>query len=1248
MSKTSRVTRLRVLTLSVATIVNFAIAVLPAHAAAGFQAHSYAGFNAEGQGGAITGQKPESKLWYHNGSWWAAMLSPSQNGSHTIWKLVGTSWVDTGTLVDGRTSTKEDVLWTGTKLYIVSRSGTTASPNRLRRYTFNGSIFVIDSGFPVDVPGAGMETATIARDSTGTLWLTYTASSTVFVAHTTGGSDTTWGAPFIPSVGGATSVTSDDISSVIAFTDNTGPAVGVMWSNQDASANYFAVHRDGQPDSSWTLETALSGTKESDDHINLKTVEGRVYAAVKTSQTKNNNVLIRLLLRSTSGSWSKHPVALVKDGNTRPITMLQLDPAARRVYIFMTIGEGTSARGIEYRSSPMDGGIAFGSATAFIQGANNETINDATSMKANADAASGIVVLASDGTRYWWNKLGGNSGSNQPPTANAGAASTNEDTATTVTLSGSDAETCNLTFSIVSAPTHGSLGSIVNQNCVAGSPNTDSAQVSYTPALNYNGPDSFTFKVNDGVVDSAAATVSLTVNPVNDVPVANAGSKSTAQNTPTTITLTGGDVETCDLTFSFVSSPAHGSLGSITNLACAGSGPFTDSATVQYTPTNSYSGPDMFSFKVNDGTIDSPPATISITVTASQPAQITFRSASSGANNGSATTVVIPAPSGVLSGDVMIASVAARGNPNFTAPAGWTLIRLDINGFTLRQALYWKVATGSEPPSYTWTLSNSQAAAGGIVAYSGVDTTNPIDVHSGAFSPSGATSSAVAPSVTTTVNGAMIVGFFGVARNTGVTPPAGMTERFDVVANGGTYPQAVESADVLQAAAGATGDKIATYSGTAQNVAQLLALRPMSGPGPPPNSPPAASAGSASTAVNTPVIVALSGSDLETCELTFSIVSPPTKGSLGSITNQGCSAGSPNSDSAQVTYTPSSGYSGPDSFTFKVNDGTADSTAETVSLTVVATNTPPTANGGSATTTQNTPVTVNLSGSDSETCELIFSIVTGPSHGSLGAIGGQACAAGSPNTDGAQVQYTPAGGYTGPDFFTYKTNDGTTDSSAATINIAVNATGSGIAPRAASQGVNSGSATSLVIPAPAGIQAGDVLIACVAARGNPNFTAPAGWTLIRLDVNGFTLRQALYWKVATGAEPAEYTWTLSNTQAAAGGIMAYTGVSNSNPIDQSSGLISSGTDATGTAPSVTTTVNGAMVIAFFGVARNSPIDAPSGMTERVDAVSNGGTYPQATEASDVSQSTSGATGDKTATWSGNGQWIGQQLALRPA
>ncbi|MEI6606050.1 MAG: Ig-like domain-containing protein, partial [Verrucomicrobiota bacterium] len=179
---------------------------------------------------------------------------------------------------------------------------------------------------------------------------------------------------------------------------------------------------------------------------------------------------------------------------------------------------------------------------------------------------------------------------NTVPLATPQSASTAEDTAKILTLTASDAEGNPLNYAIVTPPAHGSLSGTA--------PN-----VTYTPASNYYGADSFTFKVNDGIVDSAVATVSLTVTPVNDAPVANAQSVSTMQDTAKAITLSATDVDGDSLAYVIVTQPAHGSL--------TGSAP-----NVIYTPAAGFRGADSFTFKANDGTIDSAPATVSLTVTA--------------------------------------------------------------------------------------------------------------------------------------------------------------------------------------------------------------------------------------------------------------------------------------------------------------------------------------------------------------------------------------------------------------------------------------------------------------------------------------------------------------------------------------------------------------------------------------------------------------------------------------------------------
>ncbi|MDB4542027.1 tandem-95 repeat protein, partial [bacterium] len=123
----------------------------------------------------------------------------------------------------------------------------------------------------------------------------------------------------------------------------------------------------------------------------------------------------------------------------------------------------------------------------------------------------------------------------------------------------------------------------------------------YVPNADYNGTDSFTFKVNDGLVDSTTATVSITVNAINTAPVAVAQSVITDEDTALAITLAGTDADTDSLSFTVVAQPANGTL----------SGAAPD---LIYTPSANYNGADSFTFKVNDTTVDSNTATVSIMV----------------------------------------------------------------------------------------------------------------------------------------------------------------------------------------------------------------------------------------------------------------------------------------------------------------------------------------------------------------------------------------------------------------------------------------------------------------------------------------------------------------------------------------------------------------------------------------------------------------------------------------------------------
>ncbi len=194
-------------------------------------------------------------------------------------------------------------------------------------------------------------------------------------------------------------------------------------------------------------------------------------------------------------------------------------------------------------------------------------------------------------------------------------------------------------------------------------------------------------------------------------------------------------------------------------------------------------------------------------------------------------------------------------------------------------------------------------------------------------------------------------------------------------------------------------------------------------PPPPPNLAPQADDQSVTVSFNTPKAITLTASDPDNGPqaLIYSIVSPPQHGTL---------TGTPPS----VTYTPDTGYSGPDSFTFKADDGEADSNSATVSITVqLAHNRSPIElYAQSVTVAFNTPKAITLTAFDPDRGPqaLTYSIVSAPQHGTL---------TGTP----PGVTYTPDTGYSGPDSFTFKANDGEADSDPLTVSITVQAAGGG-------------------------------------------------------------------------------------------------------------------------------------------------------------------------------------------------------------
>jgi hypothetical protein len=235
----------------------------------------------------------------------------------------------------------------------------------------------------------------------------------------------------------------------------------------------------------------------------------------------------------------------------------------------------------------------------------------------------------------------------------------------------------------------------------------------YVPNRNYSGTDSFTFKVNDGTLESAVVMVTLTIQEVNDAPMALGDSVTGTEDQPVSIVLRGSDMEFSPLTFTVVAAPTKGVLsGTAPNLT--------------YTPNANVTGDDAFTFKVNDGALDSAVATVSIrispvvTTSGRLRGQVQYYAAAGGFVRGVKLTMSEGATGSIVSGDdgsyeleapegAAVALTPSLGTDapiaNGVTTADITLIRRHVLGITPLDSPY-KVMAGDVNGSESVTTAD--------------------------------------------------------------------------------------------------------------------------------------------------------------------------------------------------------------------------------------------------------------------------------------------------------------------------------------------------------------------------------------------------------------------------------------------------------------------------------------------------------------------------------------------------------------
>jgi hypothetical protein len=203
--------------------------------------------------------------------------------------------------------------------------------------------------------------------------------------------------------------------------------------------------------------------------------------------------------------------------------------------------------------------------------------------------------------------------------------------------------------------------------------------------------------------------------------------------------------------------------------------------------------------------------------------------------NSNNATLTVARPAGVVSGDLLIITIAQNGTGGLSNPtsAGWTLISgANLGGGTDRRGIVlYKMAGAAEPANYTFALDNqSDGTVGTIAAFSGVDLANPFDVASGNLSVQNSNTALLATAKTTiTANSAVVM--LGMAANSSPTfstwaaaSMGNLTEFFD---NRNNNNAAVGGAWAIKATPGTTGAGTAVLSAAERNAGIILVLRPI-------------------------------------------------------------------------------------------------------------------------------------------------------------------------------------------------------------------------------------------------------------------------------------------------------------------------------------------------------------------------------------------------------------------------------------
>ncbi|SIS63415.1 VCBS repeat-containing protein [Thalassolituus maritimus] len=549
------------------------------------------------------------------------------------------------------------------------------------------------------------------------------------------------------------------------------------------------------------------------------------------------------------------------------------------------------------------------------------------------------------------------------------ALTTDEDTSATLNLTATDVDSESLTWRISNASENGSAS--VDASGV----------VSYEPAADFNGSDSFEVEVSDSELTDTIV-VNVTVNPVADAPVIAEGetaSRTTNEDTPLTFALNATDVDGGTLTWSISSGASEGTA------TVSGTGA---SQTVSYTPAPDFNGTDSFVVQVSDGALtdtinvtmtvtsinDLPEITSVAPVVATEGELYTYLPTATDVEGDALTWNVGTAPASMTVN-------SATGELNWTPAEGVTSAEVTLlvndGGANVTQAFTITVTAVNNAPVITQGESTSVT-----MSEDGAPTPFTLVLNATDSDHAGSELSWSVSSAAT--NGTATVSGTGLSKTVNYTPDTGFSgaDSFTVQVTDGELTDSIVVNVTVEAV----------------------------------NAAPVIDQGDTTTMTldeDGTQTLSLSATDSDGDSLTWSVTSSASDGGVSVDTN------------GLVTYVPVADFNGSDTFTIQVSDSELTDSI-TVSVTVNSVNDVPVIAEGASVTlevNEDSSDSVTFTASDADGDPLTWSISSGAVEGIV-------------TQTGSEFSYAPAADFNGSDSFVVQVSDGTATGTS-TVNVTV-------------------------------------------------------------------------------------------------------------------------------------------------------------------------------------------------------------------